>query len=375
MKRIKSNKKNFKFIVVGDDFASIKVMDYLRKQFDDDSVVLFSYCALKKKHLLFNGPSLVRGPENMACMKKILDRNGIEFESELKKSLYYKDQKFYSFNKKKKLGDFKSYENFFVQESIECPVEKLFPENIDQLIEDVNFNRIDKEIISIDKMKADENRGNEQYRWKIECSDGNIYKCEHLYWGNGAEIFYKTLKEKTNFSDKFGEFCLTMKRTPSLLMTFMFKEAVTDKKETLIIPQSFTHDWGHFIGEFGVDKVDGHQAFSFFTYVNDDEITDELISKKVSLMKRVLERVFPKAKETTVNDEILVLENSPNTLTNDEYFENIDDDLSDLTFIGINAPISKVIFDKYELDQEKRLNINNICRSYLSVEEAVSKLN
>ena len=57
---------------------------------------------------------------------------------------------------------------------------------------------------------------------------------------------------------------------------------MTDITETLLLAQSYTHEWGHYVGEFNHVPQSSKQRAEFLSFLDKNETTEEEISKKNS---------------------------------------------------------------------------------------------
>jgi hypothetical protein len=112
-------------------------------------------------------------------------------------------------------------------------------------------------------------------------------------------------------------------------------------KETLFIPLSYTHEWGHFVGEF---KNKGFQEIEFMHFVDEDQSSEEDISRTIRLLKKNMEKIFD---QFTKNEhrEFISLEQEIGCLKIDDNLfrtslDSLKEILKNFTFIGINAPIA-----------------------------------
>ena len=119
------------------------------------------------------------------------------------------------------------------------------------------------------------------------------------------------------------------------------EEAIADSKNTYFFPLSFTHDWGHFIGEF--ENLEKGQLARFVTFINKEETTEEDISKKLRLLKKNFEKSFEKFDERKCREYVILRENTYCPKIDDNYLAEEKDELEKLTFIGFNAPFSATL--------------------------------
>ena len=105
-------------------------------------------------------------------------------------------------------------------------------------------------------------------------ANGLIIECENLYWGESPYQLYHLLSNKSVFDNETVEYLESTKTPLALYVNFNFENVVIDKEETIFFPLSFTHEWGHFIGDVSnVDEENVKQVARFVTFVNKEEST------------------------------------------------------------------------------------------------------
>ena len=85
------------------------------------------------------------------------------------------------------------------------------------------------------------------------------------------------------------------------------------------------------------DEASGKQEFSCLMYVDEDEVNEEGIAKKIKLMKRVIERVFSDFSKARYNEKIYYSQEMFINNTDDSLYESLKEE--SVTFIGQGAPI------------------------------------
>ena len=326
---------NVPYLVVGKDIFSLSLYSDLKKIHGAEKVRLLSQDALLKSDLLPKGPSTLRGETNQRMFKTLYP--DVELTRVNENALFYKDMAWKSFGGRSKSEVLKYDEGFYTGDRIDPVFEQVF-KNIDH--SDEFFESVNKEAYQV-KVKA---IARNEAGFIVECINGTEFHCEHLYFGLSPYHYLQYFTEKNELSSSFIEFCESTKTSSALFVKFVFEDRpLSDIKETLFIPLSYTHDWGHFIGEFRV--VDGVQEIEFMHFLEDQLMSEEDVSRVIRLLKKNMEKIFEDFLKIKVRDfisleqEIGCLKIDDNAF--DESLETQPEETKKLFFLGINAPITK----------------------------------
>jgi hypothetical protein len=323
------------YLVIGKDIFSLSLYNELKNLKGKDQVRLLSQDSLQKSDLLPKGPSSIRGETNQKMFKLLYPEVKITKCSE--NSLFYKDMNWKSFGGRSKSEVLKYDEGFYTGERIDPDYEEVFS-NIsltEDYIESVNLESYKVKIKSISK---------NEFGYIVYCINGTEFHCEYLYFGLSPYYFLELFNEKNQLSDTFIQFCESTKTSSALFVKFVFEDKpLTDLKETIFIPLSYTHDWGHFIGEF--KTIDGVQEIDFMHFLEDEIMSEEDVSRMIRLLKKNMEKIFENYLKIKVRD-FISLESQIGCLKIDDSLyrsslasEGVEQ--KNLFFIGVNAPVEK----------------------------------
>lgn len=212
-------------------------------------------------------------------------------------SKFYKDGEFKEFGGRVKPHEIPQCERFFMQKPWKFDQKNFWGESGDyQALSHYHvkglINKITK--LEINNLGAREN-------WQIELSDGTAYQCENL-WVTYTPSRFLSIFDKTQsgfFSEHFHQFAKAAEGLIPLAIKFKLKSEISSERGTLFIPQSQTHEWGSFVIEF-----DDNQNLTALLFMNDSESDHEEIVKKIKLLKRVLERIFPNFEKKILSEAI-----------------------------------------------------------------------
>ena len=334
-------------LVVGKDIFALSLYKKLQEKYGIDQVRLLSADTILKSDLLPKGPSTLRGKNNQDLVRELYPQAIGESANE--QALFYKDMTWKSFGGRSKSEALKYNEEFYCSGRFDIDASEIFKElkNADQFVENIN-----KEAYQI-RLKSIHRSGD---GFKVECLNGTEFECEKLYFGQSPYQYLQFYTEKQELSDKFIEFCECTKTPSALFVKFVFEKPITDIKETLFIPLSYTHEWGHFVGEF--NEQNSEQFIEFIHFLDEDHVSEEDISRTIRLLKKNLEKIFEKY-SSIKHTEYIVLEQEIGCLNIDDTLfmkslESPKNDCKNLFFLGINAPVDQTHCEDISFEYSSR---------------------
>ena len=323
-------------LVVGKDIFALSIYKSLQEKYGKEQVRLLSEDPILKSDLLPKGPSTVRGESNQKVIREYYPEAIGEIGSN--QALFYKDMVWKSFGGRSKPEALKFNEEFFTTTRFNINAETIFPElkNAEVFLASLNAEAYQVRLKSI-------KRSGEGF--KVECLNGTEFECEKLYFGQSPYQYLEFYFNKNELSDLFIEFCESTKTPSAICVKFIFEKPITDIKETLFIPLSYTHEWGHFVGEFNVSGFDnnGEQEIEFIHFLDEDQASEEDISRYIRLLKKNMEKIFENFSKIKVR-EYIVLEQEIGCLEidNDLFIRSMAEqglESKNLFLLGINAPV------------------------------------
>ena len=339
LKKEESTETTTKFIrhlVVGEDVYSVALYRTLVQKFGESEVQLLCKKELSPLEILPKGPSSLRGEANIAAFKKLFPEVEIkEVEGEAE---YFKEQEFRKFSGRGKPEKLLWGEEFFKGKRAEVDLSQVYPFlNDSEFFTSLNTNKWNNTLVSVNQVEPTELL--ENACWSIATTNGEEINSEHLYWGAGPQNFLNSYENKNNLSDEFIEFCESTQAPASLFIKYVFDEPITDKTETLFVPLSYTHEWGHFIGEFGEEN--GKQSIEFILYVDINQQNEEDISRKIRLLKRHIEKIFKKAKKISCIEFIVLEKHTSCPNIDDSLYQKGRGSMKNLEMVSVNGPLEQ----------------------------------
>ncbi|MCF8057726.1 MAG: hypothetical protein K9K67_00405 [Bacteriovoracaceae bacterium] len=322
-------------VVVGDDLFSVALYLELKKAFGAEQVGWVCPRPVTKRDLLPLGPNTLRGEANIENFKRVfpdIETREIEAPSE-----FFKELKWRKFGGRAKSEKLLWNEEFFTYKRADFDIFALFPFlKEEDLYVELEKNRMDVGVKGILKTVPEDLA--EPANFQIELSNNDILKCAHLYWGGGPQSFLDTYENKNQLTNEFITFCEEATAPSALYVQIEFKKKVTAKKQTLFIPLSYTHEWGHFVGEFKELENEGQRG-EFVTFMDMNSTNEDEISKKIRLLKKSLEKIFGENASDIGEEFIKLTPTSPCLKIDDSLFKTLKNDWENLAMASFNAPM------------------------------------
>ena len=328
LKKENSKKKTKQYIrrlIIGDDVFS--VIHALR--FSDSSLLVER--KLNLKDLIPRGIATLRGRENVDFFKEnYAEAIGQEHQQV---ASFVKEGKLKEFGGRTKSGPLLKGEDFYVAPRVEVDWFALFSclgdENLFQKI-----SLLEKKIIGIRKIESQNVESD--VNWAVDCASGESYECQDLYFSHPPSTLIDLMQDKAPFSSDFIQWCESMRSSPVLNHHWFFSKPVSDRVETIFLPFSYTHEWGHAMVEFSIGK-NGTQEARMTCFIADDEIKEEDLRKKIRLYKRNLEKIFSDVAKFSGQEFLSFDAHGASVLVDDSSYQACCKTAPHLYFIGNHA--------------------------------------
>ena len=342
--------KYFKHVILGSDLGAILKLVELKNAFPEESIRLISPRLLNRQMLVENYEYGVAQLRSEVAVQEIYKKHfNAKISPQKKEALFYKDGKFHEFGSRAKPMELLQGEDFFIQKGYRVKLESFFSEenwaNLDQIISECLEVRI---LDSVEKTSPTDLV--EKTEWKLDFKDFSTIHSEFLYLSHSPQSFLSHLAHKDSMSPELIDVCSTVKIQAGLSVTWILDREIYADEQTLFIPQSMTHEWGHFIVEFEpFDHSKKQQLCHVLFLIHEEEPQTEDLGAKLRLMKRVLDRVFTDFDKSIqkeyirLDDEMFVSEVKEASL------EQVGFDYPTLKFTGSLSPLAP------ELKSEKFL--------------------
>lgn len=253
-------------------------------------------------------------------------------------SIFYKDSKFHDFDGRAKPMTLLEDEEYFSPKAFAMKLEGLFSDeewnNLDETLTEAQDNKYVSKITVTQPTDLVE-----KTNFVLTTGELDEIHCEKLYYCHSPKSFYKLTSNKSDLNDDIAEYCNALQERVGLTIDFDVDREIHNTSQTVFLPQSQTHEWGHFIMDFNdYNPSTKTQNFKAMMFINVDEVNEEELAKKVRLLKRTIERIFPEFQKARVTEHIhfdqeFLIKSSDDYSSS--YNQNSD---TNLIFQGIGAP-------------------------------------
>jgi len=336
LKHFKDLKKNdsvlkatvhFEHLILGHDLDSVLKLLELRKTNSEDSIRLISTRPLTRQMLIENYEHL---PTLLRSKNRVEEIYRTYFDAKIlphqKAPLFFKEGKFYEFSGRAKSMDLLKGEDYFKEVGHKLEISSLFSsedwDNLDQILKEHQRISI---IESVEKSSPEDLVNKNE--WKITFKDFTQLTCENLYIGFSPKKFLSLLSHKESVTKELIDFTSSVSNQAAITVSWILDKEIYPEERTLFIPQSMTHEWGHFIVEFdSYSYTEKTQACHVLFLVHDEEPQTEDLGAKIKLLKRVLDRAFPDiekhiTKEHIRFDDEMFIQNQKTELLEQLFFD------------------------------------------------------
>ena len=332
--------RHIKHVILGQDLGAILELVALKRRCPEDSIKLISPRLLTKNILVEQyqeGVSLLRSQE--AVTEIYRKYHSAKLEPQTKDALFYKDGKFHDFGGRAKSMELQPGEAFFLTRGYRMDVAGFFSEeewaNLDQLINESLELRIFE---GIEKREPTDlvNIAN----WELTFKDFTKLTAENLYVSLSPKKFLAYLTHKEKLTPELIDACSSATIQAAISVTWTLNKEVHAGTETVFVPQSMTHEWGHFIVEFEsfLHKSQEQICHCLFLIHDEDPQTEDLASR-IKLLKRVMDRVFPGIEAAIKRESIRFDEEMLVSGIKDDLVEQLGFDYPTLKFLGQMSPM------------------------------------
>lgn len=327
-------------VLIGQDLATVLKLLELRKTHSHDTIKLITQRPINRQLLIENyqyGVSPLRSSEVIEEIYKSYFNARVYPQSQTPQ--FYKDGKFHDFGGRAKPMELQTGEEYFTRKGFRAEIASFFSEDDWNNLDAIINQHIDIRLIeSIEKTEVQDLV--EKNEWLLTFKDFKKITCENLHFSLSPKKFLQLLKNKEKVTPDLIDFCSSAEIQGAMSITWVVSKELHAQEQTLMIPQSMTHEWGHFIFEF--EKFD-HSAETQLCHalflVHEDEPQAEDLASKIKLMKRVFDRVFPDFENVIQKEFIRYDDEMFISGVKDQLIEQIGFDYPTLKFLGQMASV------------------------------------
>jgi hypothetical protein len=332
-------KKYYKHVVLGENIWASLAYLKLAKLHGKENVKFISPNHYDKQTILTelkcNLPKL-RDENNATILR---DKNiHLEIFPKENASIFYKDSKFHDFDGRAKPMTLLEDEDHFIPKAFSMKLEGLFSDeewnNLDETLNAAQDNKFVSKITVTQPTDLVE-----KTNFVLTTGELEEIHCEKLYYCHSPKSLFKLISNKSELNDDLAEYCNALQERVGLTIDFDVDKEIHNCAQTVFLPQSQTHEWGHFILDFNeFNPSTKTQNFKAMMFINIDEINEEELAKKVRLLKRTIERIFPEFQKARVTEHIHFDQEFLIRSSDDYSSSYTQDHNSNLIFQGLGAP-------------------------------------
>lgn len=333
--------KHFRHVVLGQDLGAILKLVFLRKNYPDESVRLICSRPLNRQDLVESYEFGVSHLRSAAAVESIYRKyHDAKILPQAKEASFYKDGKFHEFGGRAKSMDLLSGEDFFIQKGYKVELSSFFSpedwENLDTILRDHSEIRIFE---SIEKTSPEDLVDKKE--WLLTFKDFAKVTCENLYVSMSPKKFLGLLQHKEALTPELIDLCSSVNTQSAISVTWKLDKEIYPEERTVFVPQSMTHEWGHFIVEFDSFNYQRKEQLCHVLFlIHEEEPQSEDLAGKIKLMKRVLDRVFPDIEKHIKKEYIRFDEEMFIFDVKDSSIEQLSFDYPTLRFLGQAGPMT-----------------------------------
>jgi hypothetical protein len=339
---------HFKHVILGQDLGAVLKLVEIRRNHPEESVKLICSRPLNRKLLLENYEYGVSQLRSSTAVENIYKKyHNAKILPQQNEATFYKDGKFHEFSGRAKPMELRTNEDFFVNKGYRLELSSLFDpadwENLDIILNEHSEIRISE---SIEKTIPHDLIDKKE--WLLSFKDFNKMTGENLYVSLSPKKFLNLLQKKDSLTAELIDSCSSVNIQSAISVTWELDKEVHAEDRTLFIPQSMTHEWGHFLVEFEPFNYQKKTQLCHVLFIiHDEDPQTEDLAQKIKLMKRVLDRVFTDIEKHIKKEFIRFEEDMFISNVKDSSMEQMSFDYPTLRFMGQVSPMQE------DLSQER----------------------
>lgn len=332
-------RRHFRHLILGHDLKAVLHLVELKTKFPDEAVQLITPRLITKKTLIENYENGVTTLRDENTVTEIYKRYfDFKCSKQTHGPLFYKDGKFHEFEGRAKSMELRDGENFFKGQGYRYEIASLFKPEIWDRLDDYLNEAQDVKVISV-VQKTEPQDLVDKNEWLLTTKDYHEITAENLYVTLAPNKFLNLIHDKDKLTTELMDYLSSVKVLQGIQVCWELSKEVYPEERTLFIPQSMTHEWGHFIVEFeAFNHTTKTQKMHVMFLIHEEEPQAEDLASKIRLMKRVLDRVFSDFEKNIKKEFILYSEEMIQWDQKDILAEQISFDYPTLKILGEGGP-------------------------------------
>lgn len=296
-------------VILGADLAAVLKLVELKNQFGPETLRLITPRFLTKQSLIETfdaGVSTLRdNVQTLQIAGKFPGCQSLRYDHE---SYFAKEGQWHKFGSRAKPMNFAAGEEYFLPARQELVLSSLFSENdwnnLDEILKAYQSVRVLEKL----EKKAVSDLALQDQWWMLFHDLGEV-TCTDLWTSLPAKQILKASEQGSTLPTEAGAWFASVQRQAGIALSWECTKELHPEPRTLFIPQSMTHEWGHFILDIHPwDDARKCYPVQALILLQDEEPTSEGMADKIKLAKRVLERVLNDFEKSIRKEHILASE-------------------------------------------------------------------
>lgn len=281
-------------VILGHDLAAVLKLVELKGELPPEKLRLITPRLITRDYLVEtyqNAVSTLRDNElTLRLSQKFPRARTTRVEAE---SLFYKEGQWQKFQGRAKSMELAAGESYFQAPRQDLLLESLFSEaDWNELDQTLNTYQNVRVLESLEK-KTPQDLVNRDEWWLLFHDLGEV-TCQDLWLSLPSRLVLKASHHGQSLPPEMAAYMAGVKHQAAISLSWQCDKEFYPEAKTLFIPQSMTHEWGHFILDVRPwDDVRKCYPLSALILLHEEEPTSEFMADKIKLAKRVLDRVFP----------------------------------------------------------------------------------
>jgi hypothetical protein len=294
-------------VVIGYDVAAVLKVLELRKTLAPEQLRLVTPHLITRERLLDSYQHVVsRWRDNAVTLSASAKFPCVKSHRIDHESLFFKEGQWHKFAGRAKPMDLQPGEAFFQAPRQDVPLAGFFApddwENLDAILHSYQSVRVLENLTKTtptDLVSPAE--------WTMLFHDLGEVTCAELWLSLPARLVLKATHQGQTLPPELAAHLAGVRRQAAVNLHWEFSKEIHPQARTLFVPQSMTHEWGHFIVD--VHAWNGRsQQMDVLILLHEEEPTTEGMADKIKLAKRVLDRAFPGFEKSLTSEHIVASE-------------------------------------------------------------------
>lgn len=281
-------------VILGQDLAAVLKLVELKRELPPEKLRLITPRLITRDWLVEtyqNGISTLRDNDvTLQIQAKFPRASSTRVDAE---PLFYKEGGWHRFGGRAKPMELAPGESFFQAPRQDLGLAGLFSEadwsELDHILNTYQNVRV---LETLEKKDPTDLVNRDEW-WMLFRDLGEV-TCGELWLSLPSKQVLKASHQGSSLPVEMAHYFAGIKRQAALCLTWQFDKEIYGEARTLFVPQSMTHEWGHFVLDVhGWDAGARTQLVSALILLQEEEPTSEFMADKIKLCKRVLDRAFP----------------------------------------------------------------------------------